>query len=279
MSERKKIYIVVKTYPTISKEYSELVCTAGILEDGSWIRLYPVPFRRLDDYQKYPKYTWIEVEVERNTKDFRPESYRPTLTTISVVEGPQKKIDWDERRRIIFKDTKVYTNLQELCDKAKSDYTSLAIFKPTKILDFIAEPVEREWNAEKLASLRNLSMQLNIFQTAKEIEEEYRVVPKVPYKFSYSFEDESRRRSTLMIEDWEIGMLYVNCLNQANGDEKTAISKVRKKYYDFFLTRDLFFFLGTTLKFHRVSKTPFVIVGIFCPPALPPINQQTLFDL
>lgn len=91
MSERKKIYIVVKTYPTISKEYSELVCTAGILEDGSWIRLYPVPFRRLDDYQKYPKYTWIEVEVERNTKDFRPESYRPTLTTISVVEGPQKK--------------------------------------------------------------------------------------------------------------------------------------------------------------------------------------------
>lgn len=278
MSEKKRIYIVVKTYPTISKEYSELVCTAGILEDGSWIRLYPVPFRRLDDYQKYPKYTWIEVEVERNTKDFRPESFRPTLTTISVAES-SKKIDWDDRRRIIFNNTKVFTNLQELCDKAKSDYTSLAIFKPTKILDFIAEPVEREWNAEKLASLRNLSMQLNIFQSAEEIEEEYKVVPKVPYKFSYSFEDDSRRRSTLMIEDWEIGMLYVNCLKQANGDEKTAISKVRAKYYDFFLKRDLFFFLGTTLKFHMVSKTPFVIVGIFYPPELPPNNQPNLFDL
>lgn len=47
MSDKKRIYIVVKTYPTISEEYSELVCTAGILEDGSWIRLYPVPFVNL----------------------------------------------------------------------------------------------------------------------------------------------------------------------------------------------------------------------------------------
>ncbi|MCL2166220.1 MAG: hypothetical protein FWH49_02895 [Clostridiales bacterium] len=36
MGQKKKIYIVVKTYPTISKEYAELVCTAGVLEDGSW---------------------------------------------------------------------------------------------------------------------------------------------------------------------------------------------------------------------------------------------------
>ena len=60
MIERKRIYIVVKTYPTISKEYSELVCTAGILEDGSWIRLYPVQFKKLDINRKYPKYTWKE---------------------------------------------------------------------------------------------------------------------------------------------------------------------------------------------------------------------------
>jgi len=46
--ERKKVYIVVKTYPTISKKYSEIVCTAGILENGDWIRLYPIPFRKLD---------------------------------------------------------------------------------------------------------------------------------------------------------------------------------------------------------------------------------------
>jgi len=109
--EKKRIYILVKTYPAISETYAELVCTAGILEDGSWIRLYPVPFRKLDLEQKYPKFSWIEVEATRNTKDFRPESYRPNLETLSVVQE-KKKPDWEERRRIIFGNQRVYTNLE-----------------------------------------------------------------------------------------------------------------------------------------------------------------------
>ncbi len=52
MIEKKRVYIVVKTYPTISDKYAELVCTAGVLEDGSWIRLYPIPFRKLEINQK-----------------------------------------------------------------------------------------------------------------------------------------------------------------------------------------------------------------------------------
>ena len=68
MPEKKRVYIVVKTYPTISEKYAELVCTAGVLEDGSWIRLYPIPFRKLELEQKYKKYSWIEVDVERSTK-------------------------------------------------------------------------------------------------------------------------------------------------------------------------------------------------------------------
>ena len=39
-----RILITVKTYPTISKKYEELVCTAGFLEDGSWIRVYPIQY-------------------------------------------------------------------------------------------------------------------------------------------------------------------------------------------------------------------------------------------
>ena len=278
MGQKKKIYIVVKTYPTISKEYAELVCTAGVLEDGSWIRLYPVPFRKLDDYQKYPKYTWIEVDVERNIKDFRPESYRPTLATLSVGNIP-KKIDWDERRRIVFNNKKIYTNLQELYDKAKSDGTSLAVFKPTKILDFSSEPIDRDWDPERVTILKSLSKQLNLFQTPEEIEEEYRIVPKVPYKFSYTFKDDTGRQSTLMIEDWETGMLYFRCLRRAKGNEKIALSKVREKYYDDFAgTKDLHFFLGTTLKFHMVSRTPFLIIGTFHAPMPPSTQQISLFD-
>ena len=41
-----KVLITVKTYPTLSAKYDELVCTAGFREDGTWIRIYPVPFRK-----------------------------------------------------------------------------------------------------------------------------------------------------------------------------------------------------------------------------------------
>ena len=57
MIETKKVFITVKTYPTLSKKYDELVCTAGFFEDGSWVRIYPLPFRKLD-YEKRYKNSW-----------------------------------------------------------------------------------------------------------------------------------------------------------------------------------------------------------------------------
>ena len=277
MAEKKRVYIVVKTYPTISKEYSELVCTAGLLEDGSWIRLYPVPFRKLDFDQKYPKYTWIELEAERNSKDFRPETYRPNLETLTVHEKP-KKPDWDYRRQIILGKTKIYTDLTELISDAKKKSVSLATFKPTKVKNFKIEEVAREWDPNRLAILENLSMQQSFFQTAEELEAEFKVVQKLPYKFSYTFEDCAGRQSTMMIEDWEIGMLYFNCLKRANGNEKLATQKVRQKYFEQLTERDLYFFLGTTLQHHNASKNPFIIIGTFHPPMVKNPDQVSLFD-
>ena len=73
---KEKILITVKTYPTLSREYAELVCTAGVEESGKWRRVYPVQFRQLIDEQKYRKYQWIEADLEKSTNDTRPESYK-----------------------------------------------------------------------------------------------------------------------------------------------------------------------------------------------------------
>ena len=74
--ERKRVLLTVKAYPQPSRSYDELVCTAGVLEDGSWIRIYPVPFQFLIS-SKIKKYDWIDLDLKRNDKDFRPESFRP----------------------------------------------------------------------------------------------------------------------------------------------------------------------------------------------------------
>lgn len=279
MYEKKRVYVLVKTYPTISNKYAELVCTAGVLEDGSWIRLYPMPFRLLEDDQKFKKYTWIDVEVERNTADFRPESYRPNLSSV-FVHNNTSKADWEERRKIIFKNKIIYKNLHKLIDESrKNPPNSLAIFKPTKILDFKVNEVEREWNKEKIESLHNESLQLNLFKTVEEVDKEFKVVRKLPYKFSYNFIDDEGTESTLMIEDWEIGMLYFNCLKKSNGDEKKAIEDVKQKYFiDFVNKKDLYFFLGTTKANHYVSKNPFIIIGVFYPPKQSENLQISFFD-
>jgi hypothetical protein len=270
--ERKKVYITVTTYPTISSKYDELVCTAGIMEDGSWIRLYPLPYRKLSNDKKYGKYQWIEVDVEKNTSDYRKESYK-VLNRDSIQVYDQKKnstLFWEERKRIIFKSQKAFTNFSELISLAKSDNISLAIFKPTKIIKFVHEEVEREWPQEKLEMLNSRAKQLSLFETEEEIIEQFKIVQKIPYKFFYIFQDDAGKESKLMIEDWEIGMLYLHCLAQANGNEVEALKKVKQKYFDEFTKKDLYFFVGTTLEFHRIAPNPFIIIGVF----YPPLNKQ-----
>ncbi len=265
----KKVLITVKTYPTISNRYKELVCTAGFLEDGTWIRLYPIPFRKLDYIKQYKKYDWIEIDLEKNKKDFRPESYRPTNLDpeIKIIDHLDTASNWAKRKKIVLQ--KVYTNLSKLISEAKDKniVTSLAVFKPTEILDFIIEDDEREWSSKKKAALD----QCFLFEE----DDNFELVKKIPYKFYYRFKNDAGQKSTLMIEDWEIGALYWNCMEKYN-DEITACKKVKEKYYDDFAkTKDLYLFLGTTQQYHFVSPNPFIIIGTFHPPK---IDQQTLFS-
>ena len=268
VSKRKKVLITVKTYPTLSRKHDELVCTAGILDGGSWVRVYPVPFRKLDHEKRYQKYQWLELDLEKNPEDSRPESYRvPNINTIETVGDPIGRAqDWLERREIIFANTPVFEDLGDLIARAKSNELSLAIFKPTQIKDFTIQEVEREWGAEKLQLLDDKAKQMSLFQSEEEVKKEFMVVPKLPYKFSYTFTDNRGRQSTLMIEDWEVGMLYWHCLKQAEGDESAAVEKVKNKYLKEFAKKDLYLFLGTTKKYHSWASNPFVIIGVFYPP-------------
>jgi len=106
-----KVLITVKAYPTLSSKYDELVCTAGFDEDGNWIRIYPIPFRKLDDYSKFKKYQWIELDLIKNSSDFRPESYKP-VNIDKITPGDwldSEKGKWTKRKEFVLKN--VYTDM------------------------------------------------------------------------------------------------------------------------------------------------------------------------
>ncbi len=260
---KERILITVKTYPTPSKSYEELVCTAGLREDGSWIRLYPIPFRKMSYSQQYKKYDWIEVATKRNTQDFRKESHYP-ISDISIVGRIGTENAWEDRRNIVLKKAKVYTNLTKLIQESKKpNYTSLAVFKPTKVLDFTYEPTEEEWDKKTSRMLK----QGNLFESNS-----FKLVKKLPFVFRYKFEDDGGKQSALMIEDWELGALYWRFANQG---KELACEKVKEKYFTQFLGRtDLHFFLGTTKQHHNRSRNPFIIIGAFYPPK---VQQPSLF--
>ena len=169
---------------------------------------------------------------------------------------------WGERRRILLETCRVYDRLDELKIGAKNNTVSLAVFKPTKVYGIICESEEPEWDPERLNKMRDLHSQLGMFED-NNWRRTFELIPKLPYSFSYRFEDADGRRSELQILDWEIGALYWNCLSSSKGDETDAIAKVRHKYFDEFLTTDLHFFLGTTQQFHQFAPNPWVIVGVF----------------
>lgn len=132
---RKKVLITVVTYPLPSRSYDELVCTAGILENGQWIRIYPVPLSflmgqkssgKLDSF----KYTWLELELNKRTDDFRPESYSPAnydFNDLKIIDRIDTKGNWYLRKQYCLQD--VYTNFEELISHSKDpDNKSLATF-------------------------------------------------------------------------------------------------------------------------------------------------------
>ncbi|MBK8989248.1 MAG: hypothetical protein IPM39_24820 [Chloroflexi bacterium] len=271
-----RVLITVKTYPNPSPKYDELVCNAGFLESGEWVRIYPIKFRALPYEQQYSKYSWIELDLVRRSQDLRLESYSPKrgideeIKTVRQV-STGKKQDWRERKRYACRE--VFTSMTELIVLAKTAnvWKSLATVKPKEIVKFEVEADERDWKPQIRDSLR----QMSLFGSPSSQGRELNVVQKLPYKYYYHFLTEGDNHPRrMMIEDWEIGALYWNCLAQTEGDEVAANNLVRQKYEEEFSNKDLHLFVGTTLANHIRAPNPFVIIGVFYPPVI----QQLGFD-
>ena len=102
-----------------------------------------MPFRKLEFDKRYKKYQWVELEVEKRTQDPRPESYKP-FNIDQMVQGDyvDTKDNWSLRKSLVLK--KVYDDIDALIEANKNGRLSLAVFKPTEIVNFTIESCERE---------------------------------------------------------------------------------------------------------------------------------------
>ncbi len=110
--QKERILVTVKTYPTLSTRYGETVCTAGIREDGTWVRIYPVPFRRLHEEEQYKKFDWIECQLKPSSRDCRPDSFNPVdQQELRPVGHIGTSDNWSARRRLLLETARVYESM------------------------------------------------------------------------------------------------------------------------------------------------------------------------
>lgn len=256
--ERLRVLITVKTYPIPSKEYDELVCTAGVTADGQFARLYPINFRDLPYSRQYRKYQWIEVDAEKHSeRDARKESWRPDCDTLRTLgpKIPTVKGNWDERAKFVL--PLASRSMEELKDKQKADNTSLGIFRPKEVRDLQVRKSSADWPPRFLEELK----QRRLWETRGVTREPPR---KVPWKFSYRFSCDDRRcngNHSMQIEDLEVGALYWREIENGKSPAEAAESVKRKFLHEMCGPgRDTYFYAGTVLA-HGTG----VIIGVFWP--------------
>ena len=177
----KRILITDKTYPTPAWKGGEVVCTAGITEEGEWIRLFPIPYRLLDDPKQFSKYYWIEARVRKAQSDPRAESYNVDIDSIQVIGQIQSDKGWKARRTIVepFMGT---TMCQLRAERDVHQFPTLGIVRPSRIDRLRIEQTTAEWSNEELARMAQMRF----------IDSGHRQpLQKIPYTFYYDFDCEA----------------------------------------------------------------------------------------
>ena len=250
------------TYPHPSERYKELVCTAGITAQNEWVRLYPIDYRYRPKHQQFQKYQWIDINLAPRGKgnDKRKESREPQLDSIAIIgERLSTKDDWSERRAII--DLLPHHTLNQLKALYDSEGISLGIVRPTRVRDLEIRAADSEWKPEWQA----IFDQMHLFEAPP------KPLRKLPYTFHYVFDcEDSDKPHTAMIEDWELGALFLNEADRLGSDDAAARS-VKKKFFDEMCGagKDTRLFVGT-----RFPYNTWLVIGVFWPPK---ITQPSLF--
>ncbi len=249
----KRVLVTVRTYPSPARKGIEVSCTAGITDEGRWIRLFPIPYRFLGSDKRFAKYQSIQASVAKSESDPRPESYKVDIDSIKILsEAISTKDKWDARKAKVMP-----LRARSLCflqsERDRNKEPTLGFFRPKTISGLKIEPASSEWTEEELARLR----QYQLFGNAPTTQLE-----KLPFTFSYEFrcDEGGCGGHRLSCTDWEMGAAF-------RGFRAKYGSKWEQKFRDRFetemiLVKDTHFFVGTV----HAHPDAWIIIGLFYPP-------------
>lgn len=262
MNTKQNILILAKTYPEISKKYTETVCTAGIHEATKrLIRLYPIRYRYLVGESQFKKYQWIKAKIVKANIDSRPESYNLIEDTIEIGDVIGTDDDWFEREKWVVNHNTLFNSVEDLLISQKQNGTSLGIVKPEEILDFSIETKSLEEIKEAEIKKKSVLSQMGLFEQPKDLE----LLP-VRLVLKFKCDNPSCNSHSMSILDWEFGQLYRKVKGSNNWKQKITDKVISICGSD----RETYLILGNIARWQNI----FCILGLFYPPKM---RQMHLF--
>lgn len=252
---RKRVLITVRTYPVPAQKGVEVSCTAAVTPEAEWIRLFPVPYRRMPPDKRFKKYQWVDLDLQKARNDARPESYHLRIESITlgkIVEADDH--EWAARRDILRPLIR-----PSLCaiqkERDENLQPTLGLFRPGAIKRLIISPTAADWSAGQQAILKQQSLFGDDNAPKEDLE-------KIPFDFRYEFtcDDPKCTGHKLSCTDWEMGQSY-RAWREQYGDAWE--SKFRERYEREMIEKnDTHFYVGTV---HQYPQS-WIIVGLFYPP-------------
>ena len=253
-----RILIWGKTYPELSSKYNETVCTGGTLENGNFVRIYPIPFRYLANENSFSKYQWIKAKIKKSQEDPRPESYKIDSTSITIEQTiSPDKYEWFERRRhVLSNDSFIFNSAESLLAENRLNGKSIGFVKPHKVHDVYLEKrpeVDYENFLKKFQDNKEKSKQMDLFGdlTIQEVKNLQFISKRFKVKWSCNRPDCTGHDMSIL--DWEVYEL------QRKFGDIESLEKIKS-----LLLSDEYnigFFLGN----FRLHPTAFSIGGLWYP--------------
>ncbi len=209
----------------------------------------------MDFYKRYSKYQWVNVGIEKNTKDFRIDSYRPDINSLKAISSTiNSNNGWSKRKELVL--PTISNSLEQIVLEYEKEKVSLGIIKPKKIIDFKIESINNNWSPKH----QDILNQFRLF------EPQPKELMKIPFKFSYVFVcDDSTcdKPHKLSIIDWEIFALYLTLKNKYGYSMDVILEKIKAKWFTEMcgIDKDTHLIVGS-----RFPTPTFMVLGVFWPP-------------
>lgn len=234
-------------------------------------RLFPLPFRLVEDNQQFKKWQWVEVRVEKANKDHRPESHKVYIDTINCREKIDTKRAWSDRWEWLDK-MPSFSSLEAIDATRLDDGLSIALLRPKRLLGLdITKARNPDWTDEEREKLLQEQMQGNLFSEADE-RKQVKQLRKVPYDFHYRYlcdtpDGEKEYRSKIV--DWEAGALFWQCRRNHGADWKLPF---RAKLEQDLGSKELMFLMGNQHRF----QDQWLIISLIYPPKRAPVDDRQM---